>query len=177
MWESFFGFKKTPFSDSPDALARRISSGGEGLPEVPDGDGKAATKIACKGESWGALTRGGKNPGGFRAGALDDSESVRGGLDSLKSSQMAFFWKTGWDEGLAGLLRDAAAAGLERLRPEAAIGAGKTDGAVARLVAHGHVELKAEAADKVFFLIAVEDDGVDEPDELRIGRCKSRVEL
>ena len=87
------------------------------------------------------------------------------GWMSLKSFQMAFFAKTGLRrKGLARLLRGAASAGLQRLGPQAAVGAGEAYRAVQRLVAHWDVELEAEAAHEVFLLVAVEDDGVDEAD-------------
>jgi hypothetical protein len=81
---------------------------------------------------------------------------------SLKSSQMAFLLEAGLPrEGLAGLLRGClrrAAAARTRGRRRA----GEAHGAVHGLVAHGHGELHAEAADEVLLLVAVEDDGVDE---------------
>jgi hypothetical protein len=51
---------------------------------------------------------------------------------------------------------------LQRFRPEAAVGTCKADGAVHGLVAHGDVDLEAEAADEVLLLVAIEDDGVDD---------------
>ena len=42
-----------------------------------------------------------------------------------------------------------------------------------RLVAHGHVDLQAEAAHEVFLLVAVEDDGVDHADG-GLASCRSR---
>ena len=94
------------------------------------------------------------------------------GWMSLKSFQIAFFAKTALaGEGLARLLRDAASAGLQWLRPEPAIGSGEAHGAVQRLIAHGDVDLQAEAAHEVLLLVAVEDDGVDDAD---VGLAASR---
>ena len=64
-----------------------------------------------------------------------------------------------------------AAAGLERFGPDAAVGSRKTHGAVSRLLTQGHIELQAEPADKILFLITVKSDTVDEPHR-RLARIK-----
>ena len=142
-----------------------LERGGERLPEVLDADGEAAAEIAGVSEAGSALAGGGIEPGAGRAGALEDGEAVGVGLDELEVVPDGVLGKRrAAGEGLAGLLRGAAAAGLERLGPETAVRAGETDGAVAGLVAHGHVELEAEAANEVLVLVAIEDDGVDDAD-------------
>jgi hypothetical protein len=143
----------------------QATSRGERLPEVLDADGEATAEVAgvCETRSAGAGV--GVDPGALGAGALDDGETVGIGLDELEVVPDGVLGKDrAAGEGLARFLRDAASAGLQRFGPEAAVWAGKADSAVQGLVAHGNVDLEAEAADEVLLLVAVEDDGVDDAD-------------
>ncbi len=89
---------------------------------------------------------------------------------SLKSFQNGVLREDGVGrKGLAGLLRDAASARLQRLGPEAAVGTGKAHGAVGRCVGQWDVDLQPEAADEVLLLVAVEDDGMDDSDRSLAG--------
>ena len=141
-----------------------LERSGERLPEVLDADGEATAEVAGVCEAGGARAGVGVDPGTLGAGALDDGESVGIGLDELEVVPDGVLGKGRAAGGARRFLRDAASAGLQRFRPEAAVGTCKADGAVHGLVAHGDVDLETEAADEVLLLVAVEDDGVDDAD-------------
>ena len=122
-------------------------------------------KIASIDEARCARAGVGVEPGAFGASALDDGEAVGVGLDQLEVVPDCVLAEDRvGSHRLARLLRHAASAGLERLGPEAAVGASEAHGAVQRLIVQGNLDLHAESADEVLLLVAIEDNGVYDAD-------------
>ena len=139
--------------------------GGKRLPEVLDADGEAAAEIAGIGEARRARAGVGVKPGALRVGALDDGEAVGGGLDELEVVPDGVLEEdrigvNGWPVSCA-TLPPPGCSGSDHRPPS---GPAKRTVRFARLVAHGHVDLQAEAAHEILLLVAVEDDGVDDAD-------------
>ena len=116
--------------------------GGERLPEVLHADSEPAAEIACIGEAGRARAGIGIHPGALRSSPLDNGEAVGSWLDELEVVPDGVLAEYGvGSHGLASFLRQVAATRLERFGPQPTIGAGETDGAIQRLVAHRNVDL------------------------------------
>ena len=145
---------------------------GKRLPEIFYTDREPAADIADEGQSRRPPARIRKHPCTLRISALGDRESLGCRLRQrvVAPNRVLLFLivriETPALDPLARSLGDVAAARLDGLGPETAVGSGETHVPVVSLLAHRHRKRQADATNKILLLIAVEHERVHDADRL-----------